>query len=98
VAFFEITNVSKGFGGPLVLSAVNRSTERGEFVAIVGYSGSGKRTLISMIAGLQQPDGGDDQAKRSRNHRARARSRSRFPEVQFAALAHRFREHRARSA
>jgi nitrate/nitrite transport system ATP-binding protein len=58
MAFLELTNVSKGFGGPLILSDVNLSIERGEFVAIVGYSGSGKTTLISMIAGLQKPDAG----------------------------------------
>src|SRR5438045_753006 len=56
--FLELTNVSKGFGGPLVLSGVNLAIERGEFVAIVGYSGSGKTTLISLIAGLTTPDSG----------------------------------------
>jgi nitrate/nitrite transport system ATP-binding protein len=32
--------------------------ERGEFVALVGYSGAGKTTLLSMIAGLSPPDAG----------------------------------------
>ena len=58
MAFLELTNVSKGFGGPPVLSGVNLAIERGEFVAIVGYSGSGKTTLISLIAGLTRPDSG----------------------------------------
>ncbi len=56
--FLELTNVSKGFGGPPVLAGVNLAIERGEFVAIVGYSGSGKTTLISLIAGLTRPDTG----------------------------------------
>ncbi len=58
MAFLELTNVSKGFGGPPVLSGVNLAIDRGEFVAIVGYSGSGKTTLISLIAGLTTPDTG----------------------------------------
>ena len=58
MAFLELTNVSKGFGGPPVLSGVNLAIERGEFVAIVGYSGSGKTTLISLVAGLTRPDTG----------------------------------------
>jgi len=41
-----------------VLKDINLSVEKGEFVAIVGYSGAGKTTLISLIAGLIQPDGG----------------------------------------
>ena len=56
--FLELTNVTKGFGGPAILQGVNLAIERGEFVAIVGYSGSGKTTLISLIAGLTQPDSG----------------------------------------
>jgi nitrate/nitrite transport system ATP-binding protein len=58
MAFLELKNVSKGFGGARVLSNVNLAIERGQFVAIVGYSGSGKTTLISLIAGLQHPDDG----------------------------------------
>lgn len=56
--FLELTNVSKSFGGTQVLKDVNLSVEEGEFVAIVGYSGAGKTTLISMIAGLLRADSG----------------------------------------
>jgi nitrate/nitrite transport system ATP-binding protein len=57
--FLELENVSKGYGGTPVLRDINLSVERGEFVAIVGYSGAGKTTLISMIAGLLKPDSGE---------------------------------------
>jgi nitrate/nitrite transport system ATP-binding protein len=58
MAFLELHNVSKGFGGPAILQGIDLTIERGEFVAIVGYSGSGKTTLISLIAGLLKPDSG----------------------------------------
>lgn len=58
----ELKAVSKGFGEPAhrseVLHDINLHVDSGEFVAIVGFSGAGKTTLISMIAGLSQPDSG----------------------------------------
>jgi len=56
--FLELTNVAKAYGETPVLREINLTVERGEFVAIVGYSGAGKTTLMSMIAGLLAPDGG----------------------------------------
>lgn len=56
--FLELSNVSKHFGPTQVLRDINLQIERGEFVAIVGYSGAGKTTLISLIAGLLRPDSG----------------------------------------
>ena len=58
----EMRSVSKGYGKGLtrteVLRDMNLSVEDGEFVAIVGYSGTGKTTLISALAGLRSPDSG----------------------------------------
>lgn len=62
-AFLELRNVSKGFGSGAdrveVLKNINLSIEEGEFIAIVGFTGSGKTTLISLIAGLIEPDEGE---------------------------------------
>jgi nitrate/nitrite transport system ATP-binding protein len=62
MAYLELKSVSKSFGSngsrTEVLQDINISVEKGEFVAIVGYSGAGKTTLISMIAGLLKPDSG----------------------------------------
>ncbi len=56
--FLELKNVSKNFGPHPVLKDINLSIEKGEFVAIVGFSGAGKTTLINLIAGLLRPDSG----------------------------------------
>jgi len=60
--YLEITNVSKGFGvngaRSEVLKDINLTVEKGEFVAIVGYSGAGKTTFMNLISGLLRPDTG----------------------------------------
>lgn len=62
MAFLEIKGVSKGFGAPdrrtEVLEDINLEIGEGEFVAVVGYSGAGKTTLMSLLAGLIRPDQG----------------------------------------
>ena len=63
MAFIELTGVCKGYGPKdqrtHVLEDVNLSIEKGELVSIVGYSGAGKTTLISLLAGLIMPDKGE---------------------------------------
>lgn len=58
----EITGASKSYGKgesrTHVLENVNLSIKPGEFVAIVGYSGAGKTTLISLLSGLLKPESG----------------------------------------
>ncbi|WP_035616396.1 ABC transporter ATP-binding protein [Haloferula sp. BvORR071] len=58
----EINAASKGFGRgysrSTVLRDLNLSVAEGDFVSIIGYSGTGKSTLINLIAGLQKPDTG----------------------------------------
>ena len=62
MSILSLKNVSKGFGeGPArhaVLRGVNLEVAEGEFVAILGFSGTGKSTLMNLIAGLEQPDTG----------------------------------------
>lgn len=61
--FLEVKSVAKGFGPSWsrseVLHDINLSIEEGEFVAIIGYSGAGKTTLMSLLAGLTEPDTGE---------------------------------------
>jgi nitrate/nitrite transport system ATP-binding protein len=41
------------------LGNVSLAVEEGEFVVIVGYSGTGKTTLMNMLSGLSMPDSGE---------------------------------------
>lgn len=63
MAYLELNNVYKNYGNgdnlTEVLSDINLSIEEGEFVAIVGFTGSGKTTLVNLINGLQQPTSGE---------------------------------------
>jgi NitT/TauT family transport system ATP-binding protein len=59
----EMSNVSKGYAtrtGQLrpTLVDINLTVKSGEFVAIVGPTGCGKTTLLSLIAGLAHPNYG----------------------------------------
>jgi nitrate/nitrite transport system ATP-binding protein len=62
MSFLVLDRVSKGYGAGKsrtpVLQDVSLTVQEGEFVAIVGYSGAGKTTLISLVAGLLAPDAG----------------------------------------
>ena len=55
----ELTGLTKVFetpGGPFVaVKDVNAQVRAGEFVAVLGHSGCGKSTVLSMIAGLERP-------------------------------------------
>ena len=63
MAFIELSGVCKGYGREgqrtEVLQDVNLAIEKGELVSIVGYSGAGKTTLVSLLAGLILPDKGE---------------------------------------
>jgi ABC-type nitrate/sulfonate/bicarbonate transport system ATPase subunit len=54
----ELTGLTKVFPTPtgpfIAVKDVNATIEAGEFVAILGHSGCGKSTVLSMLAGLEQ--------------------------------------------
>jgi phospholipid/cholesterol/gamma-HCH transport system ATP-binding protein len=54
----QLDNVVKAFGPNRVLDGMNLSIERGESLAIIGQSGSGKSVTLKCILGLLQPDSG----------------------------------------
>jgi NitT/TauT family transport system ATP-binding protein len=58
----QVDNVSKRFGSgsasKLVLENISFDLHAGEFLALVGSSGSGKSTVMRLIAGLDRPSAG----------------------------------------
>jgi len=54
----SIYNLCKAYNGVPVLTDVRATIEKGEVVAIIGPSGTGKSTLLRCINGLETPDGG----------------------------------------
>jgi lipoprotein-releasing system ATP-binding protein len=54
----SVAQLSLSFGQHSVFQAISFDVKRGESLAIVGRSGSGKSSLLSCILGLQTPDAG----------------------------------------
>jgi tungstate transport system ATP-binding protein len=54
----RLNGVSHGFDGTDVLEDVTLSVQRGEIVAVIGPSGTGKTTLLRLLALFDDPDAG----------------------------------------
>ena len=54
-----IKNLSKAFTDKVLLDKVDFSLEEGEKVGIIGINGTGKSTLLRIIAGVEEGDEGD---------------------------------------
>ncbi len=58
MAFLEVRNLTKDFGGIVANRDVSFSIEEGEIVGLIGPNGAGKTTLFNCIVGYYRPDGG----------------------------------------
>jgi phospholipid/cholesterol/gamma-HCH transport system ATP-binding protein len=54
----ELKGISKSFGQSPILDRIDLRIDRGEALAIIGPSGTGKSTILRIIAGLLAPDAG----------------------------------------
>ena len=55
----EVKNLTKIFDERKVLDNISFKVEDGETLAVVGFSGSGKSTILKLICGLLTPDNGE---------------------------------------
>lgn len=55
---FKVDNISKGYGGPTVISHFSCDIVKGDKIALIGNNGRGKTTLLKMLAGVIPQDHG----------------------------------------
>ena len=55
----ELKGISKSFGNNVILDGVNLTIYQDDALAIIGPSGTGKSTILRIIAGLLAPDAGE---------------------------------------
>ena len=53
-----VQDLHKSFGNQIVLNGVSLRVKRGETLAVLGRSGTGKSVLLRLIIGLEKPDSG----------------------------------------
>jgi len=53
-----VENLHKAFGSQTVLNGISLTVSRGETLAVLGRSGTGKSVLLRLIIGLEKPDSG----------------------------------------
>ncbi|MEM0970232.1 MAG: ABC transporter ATP-binding protein [Verrucomicrobiota bacterium] len=62
MSFFEAFNLSKIYktptGDAVIVKDFQLTMQKGEFVCVIGHSGCGKSTVLSMVAGLNEITGG----------------------------------------
>ncbi len=58
MAFLDVKDVTKRFGGLTAVSSVSFRMDRGEIVGLIGPNGAGKTTLFNLIAGTFPCDEG----------------------------------------
>src|SRR4030043_190837 len=55
----ELKDVTKAYGDKIVLDAINLQINEGEILALLGPNGSGKTTILKILAFIENPTGGE---------------------------------------
>ena len=53
-----VEDLHKSFGSQKVLNGISLAVSRGETLAVLGRSGTGKSVLLRLVIGLEKPDSG----------------------------------------
>ena len=59
MSILNLEHVSKNLGGRVILDEASVGIEAGEKVGIIGVNGTGKSTLLSILAKVMEPDAGE---------------------------------------
>ena len=61
--YLELWQITKAFNGPegpvTVVRNFDLTLRKGEFVSLIGHSGCGKSTVLSIVAGLTEATSGE---------------------------------------
>ena len=57
-SYLQIENISKAYGPKILFEHIGFNINEGDKVALIGYNGLGKTTLMRIIAGTRQPTEG----------------------------------------
>jgi len=57
VEYLSLENVSKSFGDKLLFDRINLSISKGQKIALIAKNGTGKTSLLRLIAGEEAPEG-----------------------------------------
>jgi ATP-binding cassette, subfamily F, member 3 len=68
VPLLSARGLEKSFGGRLILNGLDLELADGMRVGVLGPNGGGKSTLLAMLAGLEEPDGGTVTRRRGLVH------------------------------
>jgi branched-chain amino acid transport system ATP-binding protein len=58
MAFLEVDQVTKSFGGLTAVNDVSCTVEKGKITGLIGPNGSGKTTLFNLVTGFIRPTSG----------------------------------------
>lgn len=58
MSFLSVQNLSKSFGGLVVIQGLSFSMNQGEILGVIGPNGSGKTTLFNLITGFLRANSG----------------------------------------